>query len=183
MFSCEMFWDEMFSSRSDIAGNGTYPTFEEMVFVDGKSTQINERWAAVDRSIYHKHLKHWLRIFPRKHVSTNWLWLHKYELPVKRTLKLQIELISFLEMAGTYEWYYGDSLNAGSVMGTLRSGGDTTWCNQIHLNSLHSEMQDTKTFSLCLLLPPCLHPVQKLPCETFTSWYDINMSNCFPFSD
>ena len=60
-----MFWEEMISSRHIIAGNGTYPTFEEMVFLEG-TTQINERWAAVDRSIYAKHLKHWLRIFPRK---------------------------------------------------------------------------------------------------------------------
>ena len=84
-----------FHPRHDtcIAGNGTYATFEEMVFV-GTNNQINERWAAVDRSIYHKHLKHWLRIFPRKHVSTNRPRLHKYDLPVKSVLKLPIEPIS-----------------------------------------------------------------------------------------
>ncbi len=49
-------------------GNGSYPTFEEMVF-ENRTTRVRESWDAVERSLYHLHYQKWVKWFPRTQVG------------------------------------------------------------------------------------------------------------------
>ncbi|KRZ55955.1 Heparan sulfate glucosamine 3-O-sulfotransferase 3B1 [Trichinella nativa] len=44
------------------------PSFEQMAFLDANRTRVNRSWGAVHTGLYEKHLRHWLKLFPKSQI-------------------------------------------------------------------------------------------------------------------
>ncbi|KAL1231928.1 Heparan sulfate glucosamine 3-O-sulfotransferase 3B1 [Trichinella spiralis] len=44
------------------------PSFEQMAFLDANRTRVNCSWGAVHTGLYEKHLRHWLKLFPKSQI-------------------------------------------------------------------------------------------------------------------